>query len=49
VDLEGLVLSWLGGTYEPASSGDPTRRELQTSTGDMSEIETTGTKFGEKK
>lgn len=48
VELEGLVLSWVVGTYHLADgSGQAARRQLQTTTGDMSAIETTGTGFGE--
>ena len=46
-DLENMVISWLNGTF---FRGDGTKGgEKNLSTGDTSTVETTGTKFGEKK
>ncbi len=46
-DLEGLVFSWLNGTYH-LQDDEKASAHANVNTGDASSIKTTGTKFGDK-
>lgn len=48
-DLENLVLSWLNGTFFLTRGGGANGEQKDLNTGDTTNMETTGTKFGEKK